>query len=67
MSQPEDTPPRDTARRQSPTGAAVGPDVGVDPADLDEPHETPATSDPAEMTEDDAMGGTGGGNAGGAG
>ena len=42
-------------------------DVEVDPADLDEPTEEPATSDPEKMTDDGAMGGTCGENAGGAG
>jgi len=42
-------------------------DVSVDPAQLDDAHDTPASSDPAEMTEDSGLGGTGGGNAGGAG
>lgn len=43
-----------------------GGDVTVDPADLENPP-TPATSDPDEMTEDEALGGVGGGSPGGAG
>jgi hypothetical protein len=53
------------------TGLPVGPgtDISIDPADLAEPGEqTPATSDPAEFDGDgEALGGTGGENAGGAG
>lgn len=44
-----------------------GGDVVVEPADLDLDVPTPATSDPAEMTEDEALGGVGGGSPGGAG
>ena len=67
MNPPDDTAPLDTAAGATPPLAHEGTDVTVDPADLDGPHDTPATSDPAEMTEDDSLGGTGGGNAGGAG
>jgi hypothetical protein len=53
------------------TGLPVGPgtDISIDPADLDQAGEdTPATSDPAAFDEDgEALGGTGGENAGGAG
>jgi hypothetical protein len=48
----------------------LGPGADITAADLDveEPVDPPATSDPAEMVDgDDALGGTGGGNAGGAG
>lgn len=51
----------------TPPPAHEGTDVTVDPAALDDGHDLPASSDPAQMSEDDAMGGTGGGNAGGAG
>jgi len=46
-----------------------GTDITADPTGLDEPgDQTPATSDPAEFDEDgEALGGTGGENAGGAG
>lgn len=43
-----------------------GTDISVDPDDIKSAEDTPATSDP-EQTSDDAMGGTGGENAGGAG
>jgi len=44
-----------------------GTDVVVDPAQIEEPEEQPASSDAEQMTDDGDMGGTGGGNAGGAG
>ncbi len=48
-----------------------GTDIIVDPQDVadEEPEATPtpATSDPEEMNEDEALGGVGGGQAGGAG
>ena len=44
-----------------------GVDVEVDPLALEQPVEEPATSDPEQSTDDTAMGGTGGENAGGAG
>ena len=44
-----------------------GVDVEVDPLALPQPAEEPASSDPAETTDDTAMGGTGGEDAGGAG
>lgn len=49
-------------------GKDLGPGTDVT-ADLDDlaQGEKPATSDPDEMTEDPALGGTAGGNAGGAG
>ncbi len=43
-----------------------GTDVQADPDDL-EPDERPATSDPAEFTDDQALGGVGGESPGGAG
>ena len=43
-----------------------GTDIEADPSALDST-DTPASSDPDEMTDDGAMGGTGGENAGGAG
>ena len=57
MTQPKDTPL-----------VAEGTDISVDPAqveDADAP--TPATSDPEQLTDDGALGGTGGPDAGGAG
>ena len=42
-----------------------GTDISAGP--LDDSADTPATSDPDEMTDDGSMGGTGGENAGGAG
>lgn len=58
MTQPDET-----------TALGRGTDVTVDPADLDEPQDTPASSDGDQMVDDDdgELGGTGGGNAGGAG
>ena len=72
MSQPDQTPTeidRDAgpATGQATTPLGGGTDVTVDPAALDDPIERPATSDPAEMTEDEALGGVGGGTPGGAG
>jgi len=43
-----------------------GTDITVDPSEL-ETEDKPATSDPEQMTEDEALGGVGGGQAGGAG
>ncbi len=43
-----------------------GTDISVDPEELGK-EETPATSDPEEMSGGDDLGGTGGENAGGAG
>jgi hypothetical protein len=45
---------------------ADGTDISVSPEDL-ETEETPATSDAEAMGQDDALGGTGGADAGGAG
>lgn len=45
---------------------AQGTDITADSADL-EPDEKPATSDPEQMNEDEALGGVGGGQPGGAG
>lgn len=57
MTQPDDT-----------TQLGKGTDVTVDPADLETPADTPATSDGDQMADDDGeLGGTGGENAGGAG
>ena len=70
MTQPDQTPTeidRDAAEpTAAPAPAAGGTDVVVDPQDLQDVP-PPAGSDPAQGTQDDAMGGTGGGNAGGAG
>ncbi|MCY7365252.1 MAG: hypothetical protein LH469_08115 [Frankiaceae bacterium] len=44
-----------------------GTDVVVDPTQIEEPAEQPASSDAEQMTNDNEMGGTGGENAGGAG
>jgi len=52
---------------QQPPQVFDGVDVEVDPLDIEQPVETPASSDPAETTDNTEMGGTGGGNAGGAG
>ena len=49
---------------RSPIGE--GTDVTVDASDL-EPDEKPATSDPEQLNEDEALGGVGGGQSGGAG
>ena len=49
---------------RSPIGE--GTDITVDASDL-EPAEKPATSDPEQMNEDEALGGVGGGTPGGAG
>ena len=71
MTQPDMTPTeidRDAAKATGHVAPPLaGTDVTVDPADLDDPVERPATSDPAEMTEDEALGGVGGGSPGGAG
>jgi len=71
MTQPDETPTEIDTDAVRATGQAAPPlggtDVTVDPADLDDPVERPATSDPAEMTEDEALGGVGGGSPGGAG
>ena len=60
-----------TSSDEPTSGLPVGPgtDISIDPADLAEAGEqTPATSDPAEFDGDgEALGGTGGENAGGAG
>lgn len=55
MTQPSDSP-----------DIGAGTDISVDPADLDS-SDTPATSDPAEFTEDQDLGGVGGASPGGAG
>jgi hypothetical protein len=55
MTQPQDSPQ-----------VFEGTDIHVEAADLEEPP-TPATSDPEQMEGGDALGGTGGDNAGGAG
>lgn len=47
---------------------APGTDITVDPEDIDaEIQDDPGAADPESTTDDTAMGGTGGGNAGGAG
>ena len=56
-----------TEPRSTPPSTGEGTDVRVDPAHLDDVRETPASSDPEQMTEDAGLGGTAGGNAGGAG
>ena len=56
-----------TEPRSTPPSTDDGTDVSVDPASLDDDRDTPASSDPAQMTEDTGLGGTAGGNAGGAG
>ncbi len=56
MTQPDDAP----------TTIEDGTDITADPADLDSA-DTPATSDPDQMTDDGDLGGTGGEGAGGAG
>ena len=56
MTHPEDVPP--LGEGTDITAADLDPDDGAD---------TPASSDPDEMTDDGLMGGTGGENAGGAG
>ena len=71
MTQPDENPSEIDHDDTLATGQAATPpggtDVTVDPADLDRPVDRPATSDPAEMTEDEALGGVGGGSPGGAG
>ena len=49
--------------------ADLGPatDIDTDDLDVEAPVDPPETSDPAEYVEDEDLGGTGGGNAGGAG
>lgn len=59
-----DTPSPDGPPAASPL--REGTDVQADPDDL-EPDERPATSDPAEFTDDQALGGVGGESPGGAG
>lgn len=49
---------------RAPIGA--GTDITIDSAEI-EPDEQPATSDPEQMNEDEALGGVGGGQPGGAG
>lgn len=62
-----------TEKTQPDGGAAAAPQVGpatdIDAADLDvqESEEKPASSDPEQMADDASLGGTQGGNAGGAG
>jgi len=56
-----------TEPRSTPPSTGEGTDVCVDPAHLDDVRDTPASSDPEQMTEDAGLGGTAGGNAGGAG
>ncbi len=46
---------------------AEGTDIEVDADDLGDDTPTPATSDPEQMTEDEQLGGVGGGSPGGAG
>lgn len=59
MTQPDDAP----------TTIEDGTDISAEPDDLADlgSADTPATSDPDQMTDDGEMGGTGGENAGGAG
>lgn len=58
------TPAHGPSDSRSPIGE--GTDITVDASDL-EPDEKPATSDPEQMNEDEALGGVGGGSPGGAG
>ena len=50
-----------------PDSPDLEPGTDVTAGDLDDSLDTPASSDPDEMTDDGEMGGTGGENAGGAG
>lgn len=60
-------PDQPTDSEQAPTIPPAGIDIEADPADLDA-LDRPATSDPAQFTQDDdTLGGVGGPSAGGAG
>ncbi|HVE75068.1 MAG TPA: hypothetical protein VNA30_08315 [Mycobacteriales bacterium] len=64
-----DQTPEDSAPpvQDSPAPLGDGTDVGAEDLDPQLPAEKPATSDPAAYTDDGMLGGTQGGNAGGAG
>lgn len=71
MTNPDETPTEIDRDAVQPTGEPAplqgGTDVSVDPDDLDGPVERSATTDPDQMTDDEALGGVGGGSPGGAG
>ncbi len=58
------TPGNTQPEQRAPIGQ--GTDITVDPSEL-ETEDKPATSDPEQLNEDEALGGVGGGQAGGAG
>lgn len=52
---------------EQPSDLGPATDIDTDDLDVEAPVEPPATSDPKQFVEDDTLGGTAGGNAGGAG
>lgn len=67
--QPEENVSADLGDQQDSPPVGDGTDIGADDLDVSDGagDDTPATSDPDEMTDDGDLGGTGGPSAGGAG